>query len=99
MCGLVQAQGGQWVGVEVGLCELNIARLDYASASGLCDGRIEAALSAVFGLDAVGGVIDAPLPVALDDIDEPSCRPRDATCASNAECCSGACIPALGFCG
>jgi hypothetical protein len=78
---------------------MELTVLDFASAAGVCDGEIEGIFAGFLsGNDVAGGAFWAPLPVAADEIDEPSCRPVDAACTRHDQCCSESCFLVIGVC-
>ena len=97
-CGVVEktANGFRPVGEAAG-CEVNLSSLRYATAEGVCDGHISGIFRGLWGVSPFAGTFDLPLEVAESQISG-GCRPRDAICSSNSDCCSGSCFPALGTC-
>jgi hypothetical protein len=96
-CGIIVRTETGWAPVVGESCEMILTQLRFASAPGVCDGRITGVFRTLFGLEPFGGAFDAPLPVAASQIVD-RCRPTDAPCSENDQCCSRSCAPWLGRC-
>lgn len=99
-CGIIRWTGTAWAAVqEIAACQMTLSELQYASAPGECDGHISGVFLGLGSAGSIaGGGFDAPLPVARSEISDPTCRPVNASCSADDECCSGSCSPVLGLC-
>jgi hypothetical protein len=99
-CVVLRYANSGWTVVDkTQLCEVTLAQLTYASAPNVCDGTLGGTFRGVFGGNAtLDGSFVLPLNIAASQVRMPSCRPRDASCTKDAECCSGSCSRFVGVC-
>jgi hypothetical protein len=80
------------------LCDVSLSTLKFASAAGVCDGRMTGVF---YGIGLGGQTYSATFDVPLQNSESEfvgGCRGSNVPCTSHSQCCSQSCAPAFGTC-
>lgn len=92
-CGVIEYRDDEFVAVSaIDACEIALSELRFSESSSLCDGYVEGIFQGFLaGGGFVVGSFSSSMVIMESDLAS-GCRPYDAPCGYDDECCSGNCM-------